>query len=655
MTTQADRTEPLTVAVRAHTERIEDRKPRRNTERRGRGDWRKLLAHVLIFDTETRIDHYQSLMFGCWRFCEVSWDSDRYARLSCLEEGLFYADELPETDPQGFELIHRYAALHDPQTDPDIDSLRTPPAPLLRLFSRREFAMHLRNAAWRSGVRAAVVGFNLPFDLSRIAVGWGDAKDERFAGGFSLVLHDYPDPAGLRLPADKYKSRVKVKAINSKASLIAFGAPDEVDPIELVPDSDAEAQPQTGLPFRGHFLDLRTLAFSHTNESHSLESACEELGVPYTKRDVSHGKITDELISYCREDVAATGELCAALLSEHRLHPIKFQPTKAYSPASIGKDYLRTMGVSPALERSRRFPREVLGYAMSAYYGGRTECHIRRQSIPIIYTDFLSMYPTVCALLELWPLMTSGVRAVETDPAEIERWLSGLDGDKLFDPARWPELRALVQIKADGDILPVRARYGATQSYNIGVNRYTSPSPQWYALPDIAASTILTKRPPRILRAIRIERPARRAPALTPVRLRGEVEIDPRREDFFRRVIEQRKLLDERRDLSPVERKRLGRFLKVLANATAYGIYAEMNRQEQPGERRALVDVYGLESYQAEVAAPEEPGDFYFPPIACLITSAAKLMLALLEHQITNLGGNLRLLRHRQHGDRRHF
>ena len=47
-------------------------------------------------------------------------------------------------------------------------------------------------------------------------------------------------------------------------------------------------------------------------------------------------------------------------------------------------------------------PDEVLGYSMTAYYGGRTECRIRGVELPVRYVDFASMYPTVFVLLDLW-------------------------------------------------------------------------------------------------------------------------------------------------------------------------------------------------------------------------------------------------------------
>ncbi len=50
--------------------------------------------------------------------------------------------------------------------------------------------------------------------------------------------------------------------------------------------------------------------------------------------------------------------------------------SSTYSPASIAKAYLTAMGITPVLERQPDFPTEILGAAMSAFYGGRAECAI---------------------------------------------------------------------------------------------------------------------------------------------------------------------------------------------------------------------------------------------------------------------------------------
>jgi hypothetical protein len=84
---------------------------------------------------------------------------------------------------------------------------------------------------------------------------------------------------------------------------------------------------------------------------------------------------------------------------------------------------------------------------------------------------------------------------------------------------------------------------------------------------------------------------------------------------------------------------RLDKALKVLANAASYGIYAEMHRLESDHKRN--VTCYGIDAkpFPCRVAHPDEPGVFCFPPLASLITGAARLMLALLEHCVTEQGG----------------
>src|SRR6185312_15638765 len=79
--------------------------------------------------------------------------------------------------------------------------------------------------------------------------------------------------------------------------------------------------------------------------------------------------------------------------------------------------------------------------------------------------------------------------------------------------------------------------------------------------------------------------------------------------------------------------------LKVLANATSYGIYVEMNVPES--DEPVNVACYGVdeEPFPCKVAHPDVPGEYCFPPFASLITGAARLMLSLLEQSVTSLGG----------------
>jgi hypothetical protein len=388
-------------------------------------------------------------------------------------------------------------------------------------------------------------------------------------------------------------------------------------------------------------LDLRTLVFALTDRGHTLELACDAFGVPYTKRDVEHGRITPEYVQYCREDVEATARLCEATIAEFLKHPIDLQATRAFSPATIGKGYLKKMGVRPLLKR-QPFDPKVLGWSMSAYYGGRAECRIRRTRVPVAYCDFLSMYPTVCSLMRLWELLTTESVQIDVEAAdEVQALLDQITLEDCFHPERWPELVGIAEIEPADDIVPVRARYGSTLSWQIGVNPLSSAEPMWFTIADLVASKLLTGKAPRVRRAVRFRPSEARTPGLTPVELLGATPVDPAQQDFFRTVVEERRRTEARHDLPPNERAWRTKGLKVLANATSYGIYAQMTRHELAGDRRENVTVYGRgdKPYPFPTAGPEDPGEFAFPPIAAAITGGARLLLALLERRVTDAGG----------------
>jgi hypothetical protein len=254
------------------------------------------------------------------------------------------------------------------------------------------------------------------------------------------------------------------------------------------------------------------------------------------------------------------------------------------------------------------------------------------------------MYPTVNSLMHLWRFVTAEkIAIVENCQREISEFLKTVSVNFLFTKASWKNLAAFVQIIPDGDILPSRSKYSAASNdWQVGVNHIYSdaanPNALWYSLPDVVASVILTGRVPNIIDAFRLEAIGKFS-GLRPVSLRGNVAVDPRQEDFFKVVIEERKRLGARTDMPDSEKKRLDKALKVIANSTSYGIYAEMNLQES--DEKTDVVCHGLDAqpFTCSVNHPEVPGKYCFPPLASLITGAARLKLAMLEKCVAELGG----------------
>ena len=129
--------------------------------------------------------------------------------------------------------------------------------------------------------------------------------------------------------------------------------------------------------------DVKTLASAILSGSYSLLTLSNNaLKVEHPKIDVDEhgGPLTPDYVRYGMADVQATWECYVELtnrLSSYNLTTI--EPKTLYSEASLGKAYLKQMGVKPWRELQPDFPPEMIGQIISTYYGGRAEVHIRRE------------------------------------------------------------------------------------------------------------------------------------------------------------------------------------------------------------------------------------------------------------------------------------
>ncbi|MGA9972665.1 MAG: hypothetical protein WBQ07_20190 [Candidatus Acidiferrales bacterium] len=551
--------------------------------------------YALVWDTESTLDLEQRLNFGIWRFCELQ--DGVYVS---LQEGIFYRDGLPAKDVHN---VVRYAKnkLADrlvPEADRE-----------LVVLTRSEFVERIFWESVRAG--ALIVGFNLPFDISRIAVRWTAARD----GGFSFVLSQLSKKGVENI----HRPRVRIAPLNGVA-----------EKIELTAVRRKDEQHRWR---RDCFLDLHTLAFALTDKSHSLESAIEAFGskVKKQKHDPT-GKISDTEIDYARQDVRATLGLLNALKREYELHPIHLPPYRAYSPASIGKAYLRAMGIEEPFTKFSSIRPRIHGIAMSAYFGGRAECRIRRWPVPVVPVDLTSEYPSVDALLGIWNILTAQRLEIVDATEEVKRILKSVTLERLFQPSFWKKLNFYASVIPDWEVVPVRAIYGGNGgTCNIGLNELHWKQKLWLAGPDLV-SAVLNGHIPKVLKAFRIV-PRGKQRGLKTIKLRGAILVDPRKEDFFTRVVEYRH--------KNKKNEQLEHFLKILANSTSYGTYLELNPVKVEREKRPTITVYSGEFVKKQLAPDtiEQPGSFYFPLLGALITSGGRLLLAMIERCVRDAGG----------------
>lgn len=538
----------------------------------------------LVFDTETTTDYTQSFRFGYFKL----FDKD-----VLKTHGLIYdADNLSVDE---MVILDNYAIRHN-----------------IPLYDKQFFINEIfyKYIFLQKGL---CIGFNLPFDISRLAFKYAICRKQGMRGGFNFVLSE-----------NKYLPRVHIKHLSAKSSIIKFTA---------LPKNNFYHY------HNGYFIDVKTIACALLSGSWSLDRLGKALNVTSKKKHTTeHGTtLTNRYIDYCIQDVNCTDESFIVLRDLYASYGLSQPLHYIFSEASIGKAYLKQMGIKPFDVSS--FPSETLGYIMSTYYGGRSEVHIRKKSVPAIYCDFLSMYPTVCTLMGLWDyVIADSIKITKSDnnTLGIKNLLDIISSDTMLNKKYWPILASIVKVKPDGDIFPIRSTYDDV-STSIGLNYLTSEKPLWFTLADCIASKLLTGQTPEILDAISFL-PNQPQADLQPINIAGNdaYHVNPYEQDFYKTLIELRKQIQQKKrtSINDLEKQRYENdqlACKITANATSYGIFVELNVEEYTQVQELEVYANNATPFTTLSKNVENRGKYFNPLIATLITGAARLMLAIAE------------------------
>lgn len=280
--------------------------------------------YTLVFDTETTTRPGQALRFGTYQFRNGA---------ALDEAGIFYDPEGVTADER--DTLRSYADRHGL-------ILRTREGFVDEVFFKRAYAL-----------RATIIGFNLPFDISRIAIGHNSAR--------AFASHEGSAARGaftFKLTEQKIYPHVCVKHMSQRAAMIWFAG--------TMKQRIGRGERKRGLNVpvrRGHFIDVKTLASALFARGFSLASLCAFLKVDHPKLDYEDfdAPISDEMIRYAVADTQATWECYTELVS--RIEQLKFTrtiPEKIYSEASIGKAYLKEMDIVGWRKRQPDFPRHLI-------------------------------------------------------------------------------------------------------------------------------------------------------------------------------------------------------------------------------------------------------------------------------------------------------
>jgi len=562
---------------------------------------------TLTFDTETQADAGQGLRFGAYQLRNAG---------QIVEAGLFYDPD--GVTPAELELLTVYADHHRL-------ALRTREGFVDEIFFARAYQF-----------RARIIGFNLPFDISRIAIrhcaarSATDAEAAPMRGGFTFTLSQ-----------QKIYPNIQVKHLSQRAAIIRFAA--------TMGQSTGRSQRQRGSKVstrRGHFIDVKTMAAALFARNFSLDALSRFLAVDNPKQDKPDftAPICEEMIGYAMGDVQATWECHEILMARFdRLGLSGTNPEKIYSEAGIGKGYLREMGIASWRKLQSDFPRHLIAKIMGSYYGGRSEVRIRREMRQVMLCDFLSMYPTVCTLMGLWRFVIAQSMTWADNTTETRIFLDAISLADLQNQTQWSKLTTLVRVVPDGEIFPVRADYADTGETTIGANHLTSDHPLWFTLADCIAAKMLTGKAPVIVEAITFA-PGQVQDGLRAINIGGnpDYHVDPATCDFFKTLIELRQSVKiQQKGASGAEWEAFDteqNALKIAANSTSYGIWVEQNVETRPGRRAVTVHGSTGEPFSFKTDKSELPGSYFHPLLATLITGAARLMLAIAERLITDEG-----------------
>ncbi|MGI0100268.1 MAG: hypothetical protein ACREBH_00890, partial [Candidatus Micrarchaeaceae archaeon] len=212
--------------------------------------------------------------------------------------------------------------------------------------------------------------------------------------------------------------------------------------------------------------------------------------------------------------------------------------------------------------------------------------------------------------------------------------LNNIQLNDLTDKELWKTFNGIALVDVDNDILPLRAKYNGKVAYNIGLN-YAKGKALWYTYPDIIASKLLTGKTPKVIKAYRFI-PKGKQSDLSTINLFEKI-IQPEKDDFIRYLIEHRLEIKQKLKQEPDNKdlKKEDFIAKIIANATSYGIFVEVNTENNTNN----AEIYGIDSFTCEVEKKEQFGRAFNPILATMLTSGSRLILAMVEAYVKENNG----------------
>jgi hypothetical protein len=556
-----------------------------------------LPTNALIFHCATTNDEKQEFLFGAYICARLEG-----AHFVAKEIGLFHRDGHPDEA----RVLNRFVA----DSAYELGTLDG--------FRRKVFLKYLKAGS-------LICAYDAPFAISRIAVKWNKSQKKRRA--FSFYFRMFRDKKTGKMRPSGYEPGISIESLDASKAIYRL--------IKYkFEGTDAEREETEQELSNVHFLDLKMLTAVLTGEAYTFQSAAQIFGAPSSKARRRYSRVTKPAIENLLRDVTGELELLNRLKREFDQHPVNLTPEHCYSPASVAKAYYSAMGIKPPQEKFKISDR-INGIALQSLAAGRVETTIRRNPAPVTYVDFHAQFPAVSKLLDIREILCAKSLDFPVFTAGARRMVERVTVDDCFRPSFWKKLRWFALVEPHEDVVSMRAKFGQRQDSDptLAWNVLSSKQPVWMTGLGVIAAKLITGKPLKILAAIKVA-PHGVQPGLRPVKLRGQVEVDPLRDDLAVKLV-------ELRDALKPNAPELAGGLKVMANSAAFGLFCQMNVKDLDARSPLRVFSGNTEYVTPPVKVWEEPAEFYSPVISSFVTGGSHLLCAMLERLVRDMGGHI--------------
>ena len=303
----------------------------------------------------------------------------------------------------------------------------------------------------------------------------------------------------------------------------------------------------------------------------------------------------------------------------------RFPLAYAHSPAGLADHLLRRFRAAPPRRRFPLDPEEDDAW-WEAFHGGWCDDlpALRGRGFGAVALDITSAYPLTAHLVGWWTVMTAD-RLVRRSVLRELRALcarAAKDPTAVLDPAVWARFGlTLCEVVPDGELFPVAlddpARPdGRTETVAVTARGRT----MFYGWCDVVAASILSGKVPRIVRAMHLDPEGRQGGLRQRIAVYPGVVLAAGDDPVLG-------LVRQRREAKAAGDKVLAAELHAVTNSLVSGNFERLDDILRP---------HG-EKWNRE----EKAGPWTYAPIGVTVTAGARLLLAVMDRQVRDLGSRV--------------